>query len=265
MNWTALPFQSLAFCSAMLIGFLAAAQPKSGLRLPEPIDPVEAARAGKTLVSDLLSQVPEGASSTSGTLSTRTRQGKTTVLQVEFLVQPTPSNFVSRYIARDAAGGLIADLRIVQSPGQTNSYFFASGTDVSLRPLSSEELMRPFAGSEFWLADLGLEFLHWPIQMVIGKEMSRGQFCEVLESRPGSTLKNGYSKVVSWIASQRPGVVIVRAEAYDTDGRVLKQFDPKNLQRVQGQWQLQRMQMYNRQTGARSTIDFDLGPGSANP
>ena len=42
--------------------------------------------------------------------------------------------------------------------------------------------MDPFAGSDFWLCDLGLEFFHWPQQKVLKKEFHRQCACTVLES-----------------------------------------------------------------------------------
>ena len=42
--------------------------------------------------------------------------------------------------------------------------------------------MIPFAGSDFWIADLGLEFFHWPEQKVLKKEFRRNCSCVVLES-----------------------------------------------------------------------------------
>jgi hypothetical protein len=119
--------------------------------------------------------------------------------------------------------------------------------------------MRPFAGSDFWVADLGLEFLHWPVQRIIKKEMRRGQFCDVLESVNPAPAAGAYRRVVSWIARNREGIVIVQAAAYDAEDRLLKEFEPRNLERVRGEWQLQEMQMRNRQSGTRTRIEFELG------
>jgi hypothetical protein len=246
---------ALALCLTSAVGW---AQPKSGLRLPEPVDPVKAAREGKALVAELLSQLPESESRTSGMLRTRERRGKTTAYKVFFSVAPSGTNVISRYVARDESPTPFAELTIIQALGFPNRYFLSTRGEPA-NPISGAQLMHPFAESEFWIADLGLEFLYWPNQMVTGQEMKRGQWCEILESRPVD-LVHGYSKVVSWIASsQKPGIVIVQADAYDHNGRLLKQFSPKKLQRVEKQWQLQQMEMLNRQTGTRSTIDFDLG------
>ena len=39
---------------------------------------------------------------------------------------------------------------------------------------------------------------------------------------------------------------------------LLKQFDPKEFKKVQGQWQLEGMEIRNRQTGSRTKIEFQF-------
>ncbi len=114
----------------------------------------------------------------------------------------------------------------------------------------------PFANSDFWLCDLGLEFFHWPQQKVLKKEIKRSRGCTVLESTNPNPATNGYSRVVSWIDGESGG--IVQAEAYDFNGKLLKEFTPKSFKKVNGQWQVGTMQMDNVQTGSRTRLEFDL-------
>lgn len=116
--------------------------------------------------------------------------------------------------------------------------------------------MIPFADSDFWIADLGLEFFHWPEQKILRHEMRRGRSCKVLESINPSPSTNGYSRVVSWIDNESGG--IVHAEAYDAKDKLLKEFDPKSFKKVNGQWELQDMEIRNVQTGSRTRLEFDL-------
>ena len=122
--------------------------------------------------------------------------------------------------------------------------------------LTGEQTMTPFAGSDFWISDLGLEFFHWPDQKIIKKEFMRGRGCMVLESTNPNPSPNGYSRVDSWIDEETLG--IVHAEAYDANGKLLKIFDPKSFKKVNGQWELQDMEIRNVQTGSRTRIEFDL-------
>ena len=117
--------------------------------------------------------------------------------------------------------------------------------------------MIPFAGSDFWVADLGLEFLHWPHQRLLKKEMRHSKSCDVLESVNPAPVPGGYARVVSWIIIESPHG-IVHADAYDAGGELLKRFDPTALEKVQGEYQLEEMEIRNRKTDTRTWIKFNL-------
>ena len=122
--------------------------------------------------------------------------------------------------------------------------------------ISGPELMAPFADSDFWIADLGLEFFHWPDQKVLRHEDRRTRACAVLESTNPNPSPGAYSRVVSWIDNET--LAIIWAEAYDNNGKLLKEFDPKKVKKVNGLWQLQEMEIRNVQTKSRTSIKFDL-------
>jgi hypothetical protein len=128
----------------------------------------------------------------------------------------------------------------------------------SKRNLKGDETMVAFANSDFWIADLGLEFFHWPAQKVLPNPTSvkRGRAYTLLESTNPNPATNGYSRVLSWIDKETGG--ILEAEAYDFNGRLLKDFAPKSFKKVNGQWELQEMEIRNVQTGSRTRLEFDL-------
>jgi len=122
--------------------------------------------------------------------------------------------------------------------------------------LTGEETMIPFAGSDFWLADLGLDFFHWPAQKVLKHEIKRSQACKVLESTNPHSSASGYSRVVSWIDNDTLGIVL--AEAYDAKGKLLKEFKPKDFKKVDGQYQGGRLEIRNLRNDSRSRLEFNL-------
>ena len=122
--------------------------------------------------------------------------------------------------------------------------------------ITDNQTMVPFAGSDFWICDLGLEFFHWPDQKILKHETRRTRECAVLESTNPDPSPGAYSRVDSWIDNETLG--IVHAEAYDSHGKLLKVFDPKSFKKVNGQWELQDMEIRNVQTGSRTWIKFDL-------
>ena len=139
--------------------------------------------------------------------------------------------------------------------GQPNVYTHESVSAGSEKMLPSSRTT-PFANSDFWLGDLGLDFFHWPEQRVLKKEFHRDCACTVLESVNSGSETKGYSRIVSWIDSDSLG--IVEAYAYDGGGKLLKEFTPKSFKKISGQWQVKEIEIRNVQTGSRTRLEFDL-------
>ena len=250
---------------AVLLLFLAVcicpAQPKSDLSAPAPLDPAEGERQARILVAHLLEQKPQQPSTNAGLLKVRDAEGKQHEIQARFDIVPTPTNWFNVYQAAPA-GSTPVKLTIIHTDGQPNQYFLSGPRASAAAPgkLAPEQLMAPFAGSDFWIADLGLEFLHWPDQRVMRKQMRKGQFCDVLQSANPHPAAGGYSRVLSWIAINRTeDIVIVHADAFDSHDKLLKEFDPKKVEKVNGVWQLEEMEIRNRQADTRTRIEFNLG------
>jgi molybdate-binding protein len=51
---------------------------------------------------------------------------------------------------------------------------------------------------------------------------------------------------------------VVYAEAYDLNGRLVKEFAPKTVKKVQGRWELEEMEIINRRIGSRTRLLFEL-------
>ncbi|HEX4343511.1 MAG TPA: outer membrane lipoprotein-sorting protein, partial [Verrucomicrobiae bacterium] len=67
----------------------------------------------------------------------------------------------------------------------------------------------------------------------------------------------GYSKVLTWFDNDSLGVV--QAQAYDAKGDEVKEFTPESVTKVNGQWQVDEIEMDDVQTYSRTVITFDLG------
>jgi len=261
----ALPLSVISF-----VGFLSAlvasfAQPAAELRPPPPLERAEGERQARLLVAHLLSQKPDHDSGNRGSLKIRNTDGTQREVPARFMVQVTPTNWFSIYEASPSGTNSGEKFTAILAKGRPNQYLLgpsnsrASGGSAAQKPISGNELMKPFAGSDFWLVDLGLDFLHWPQQRVVRKQMRKNLFCDVLESTNPHPAPGAYSRVVSWIAVNRPEeIVVVHADAYDSNDKLLKEFDPKRVQKINGVWQLEEMEIRNRQAGTRTRIEFNL-------
>ena len=238
-----------------LLFFLAAAFTGFAENLPIAItDPAEAQAEGRAIVQEILSARPETSGALTGWFNIRTAAGARIRMPVKFETAITATNWTTVYETSASTNDPVSRrLAIEHSPGSPNRYDLEFDDQ---RAAPGAETMYPFARSDFWLADLGLEFFHWPEQRVIRKEIRRSRSCKVLESVNPQPATNAYSKVISWIDRESHG--IVQAEAYDAGGKLLKEFAPKSFKKVNGQWLLQEMEIRNVQTGSRTRLEFDL-------
>jgi len=228
---------------------------------PGKIDPADAPRLGNELVARLIRQVPSANRTNDGLIKIEGSGGVTRSFPVQFVIAAAGSNWFSSYETRPLEGnGPRVKVTVTHAPGRPNTYeILESGQQPgnSPRQLDRADTMVPFAGSDFWIADLGLEFLHWPGQKLIRKQLRKGQSCDVLESTTPNPAPGGYRRVVSWLDIDTGG--IVHATAYDADDRPLKEFEPKVFRKVKGEWQLEEMEIRNLQKKTKTRIEFKLG------
>jgi hypothetical protein len=216
---------------------------------------------GRKLAQQLCDARPAENFTNTGVLQVRVGSGKRLESSLVVKTMANSNSWEILYSATLAVDKDLSEyaLSTTHTPGQQNIYRsteenFAGHFE---KDLLGNKTMTPFAGSDFWICDLGLEFFHWPGQKILKKENTRGRGCMVLESTNPEPPTNGYSRVVSWIDEESGG--IVQARAYDFNGKLLKEFDLKSFKKdASGQWQLQEMEIYNDQTRSRTQIKFDV-------
>jgi hypothetical protein len=240
----------ILFLLSAVLAIAAAGPPTQPVVLP----PEQAASEGKALVAEILSQKPAGNTTSTGVMTIRDAKNKRTQIPIRFQTILTPTNWLSIYEATTT--NVTLKLSITHNDTASNSYAMSAqtGNSIAFKPDNVEGFT--FVGSDFSWADLGLEFLHWPEQHLIKKEMKRSRSCKVLESINPKPVAGAYSRVVSWIDNESDGIVM--AQAYNTQGKLLKEFIPKKVKKVEGQWQLEEMEIDNVQTDSSTRVDFDL-------
>ena len=197
---------------------------------------------GRQLAQQLCAARPAESFTNTGILQIRDGKGGRSEIPVRCEVIVAVTNWQSVYEARTT--NQVVTLWVIHPADRLNEYFYHTNSAEPVPVLgdiptlghlfrstqvSGAELMIPFAGSDFWIADLGLEFFHWPEQKILKKEFRRNCSCAVLESTNPNPTPNGYSRVDSWIDEESGGIVMARA--YDAQGRLLKEFYPKERQK----------------------------------
>ena len=223
-------------------------------------DQTEPEREGQEIVARIRATRPAENSSLEGVLKIFQGRRKRAEIPFRSEIVVTPTNWQSRYQILPSTNAVsLESLVISHGESNANAYHWLGTTDPDP---GAAQIVRPFATSDFWAGDLGLEFLFWPNQRVLKKELRSGQSCYVLESRNPATNGLPYVRVVSWldIDSVRDAGMpaIVHADAYDAQNKLLKEFRPKDFKKINGAWQLQEMEMENVQKGTKTRIEFKL-------
>ncbi|MBT3595666.1 MAG: outer membrane lipoprotein-sorting protein [Verrucomicrobia bacterium] len=153
-------------------------------------------------------------------------------------------------------------LWINHSAGASPSYKLAVSRQLPTAPddfqnLNSEQAMASIGESDFWIVDLGLDFLHWPDQRIFQSKIKRrkGVACKLLESSRPTRSLSGYYKVRSWISIENGGIVY--AEAFDINDRKMKVFEVAGVEKIEGVWYLKGLRIRNLRDKSMSVLEFD--------
>lgn len=205
---------------------------------------------GRELITQLQRANPEASFTNSGTLFIKAKRQPSVKVAYTCRVIVTSTNWTSYYSAVRGTNAF-PGFSVEHRPSEPNIFRDDAGNVIS-----DSQLDVAFAGSDFWRSDLGLEYFHWPEQRVLKWEMKSHVGCQVLESRNPTPRPTGYARVLSWIHDESRG--IVRAEAYDTQGILLKEFRPTELEKVNGRQELKEMVIENVKTESVTRLVFDL-------
>lgn len=217
---------------------------------PAPPGPADNA-AGQALAAKIRSSVPTENLERHAVLLIHSKSGdKEIPVDCQVIVHPDSGNWETIY-QTTAANQQPADrLVITHIAGGPNRY------DYDNKPVAPGATEIPFAGSDYSIGDLGLEFLHWPGQTQLKGEMRLGQPCYVLQST--NTPEGGIVRVKSYIDKDTDGLLI--AEAYDTNGSLVKSFSlhGSSFKKINGQYQVEKMEIENEKTGSHTVLKFDM-------
>ena len=181
---------------------------------------------GRTLAQQLLSLKPESGFTNVGKLVVRGPKKQRREADYNCRVVVTVTNWTSYYSASHGTN-VLPGFSVEHCDGAANRYF-----------------------------DDRTNILNWPNQRVVKWEMKRSFGCKVLESRNSEIPLRMYSRVVSWIHTETGG--LIQAEAYDVNGKLLKEFRPTETEKVNGRHELKEMEIENVQAGTRTTLVFEF-------
>jgi hypothetical protein len=212
---------------------------------------------GMALAKEVRSSQPETNSVITGVLNIKTGKVRKEIPMI-VRVSVQGDKWVSEYETRPGAEAQ-EKLTVRHSMEGANEYYYSKDPAHFAEPakLALGDVFVPFAGSDFALGELGLEFLHWPVQRRLKGEMRLGRPCYVLESvDPKGTTA---ARVQCYIDKETKGILI--AEVFNSEKTKTKEFSlsGSSFKKVNGQWQLEEMKMRNLKTNSQTILKLDLG------
>ena len=203
------------------------------------------------LLAEILDRVPEDKTELFGTLKIRDGNGKSRRIPILWTTLVGQGDWNDVYqTPKDKSPIPPEQLTVIHRAGATNQYkYLRSGQPV---PAAATNLFVPFATSDFWIADFGLEFLRWPNPKHLENEMRSSRACRVIETRNPNPQPGAYSRVLSWIDIDTKGLYI--AEAYDSKNKLLKEFSVRAVKNGR----IKALEIRNDQTDSKTILEFDL-------
>lgn len=241
-----------ALCLLILLTAAAGLSAADSLPVAQQIKLPDPSREGQELAAKLRDAMPEGDSRFTGAFQIVTKDDDVRYVPVSSEIKVHATNWIVTYRATPTNGAAPEVLVITHTPGKPTTYSYTVGGK-AITPVSLEATL---VGTDFALIDLGLEFFHWPKQRRAKHEMRHSRNCHVLESFNDNPSPSGYAKVTSWVDIESGG--IVRAEAHDKAGKLVKEFKVGHFQKVNGRWHLESLKIGTPTTGQDTELKFDL-------
>ena len=117
--------------------------------------------------------------------------------------------------------------------------------------IAPAEFDKKIRGTGVTYEDLALKFLYWPNPRLLGLETITTGNCWKLELRPGSN-RSQYARVVVWV-HQNSGA-LMRLEAYDAKGQLIKRFNVVSAQKIDDRWFLKQMRIETFEVGTNKVV-----------
>jgi hypothetical protein len=190
-RWDRILFYSTIWGASLLFALSACLGQKTPpLSNPEKIDSNLFDPEARQLVRDIISQTPAEKRSWAGLLKIRDGDGRRSEISLTYTIVPEERGWLGIYEARSTPWRGAERLVIVHRDHQPNEYIHSPAGGPGEAPkqavtLRGDRAAIPFAGSDYWLSDLGMEFLHWPEQRLVRDakiKMRLSRPCKVIEA-----------------------------------------------------------------------------------
>jgi hypothetical protein len=117
---------------------------------------------------------------------------------------------------------------------------------------------KPILGTDMTYEDLALRFVYWG-RSSIQEEDNSTTFPAYKLKMTAPTRRSQYSYVLLWVG--KDSGALLRAEGYDWQGRLIKRFEVRSGQKIEGRWYLKQMRIEtvkpeNGKVGSRTYLEI---------
>lgn len=204
----------------------------------EPAVPDE---TGNTLLTQVISRLPQERLTVSGQLHVR-RLGGIPVANLRFTMQldwgSSPARTV--YTISNLDGTPIEQLTLTRYPGGSSETQYSTGNPLVSRDLPP--LSEPIQGTDMSWTDLTLDFLWWPRCVPVGEDDIRGRKTFVVDLYPPADSPDSiYSRVRAWIDQKE--FILLRAQGYDATDTLTRELWIKSLKKIDERWMIKDLEV----------------------
>lgn len=121
-------------------------------------------------------------------------------------------------------------------------------TGGSAQKVSAARFDQKVLGTDISYEELAMKFLYWPNARVTGEQTITLRKCWQIRTEPPRG-ESQYSRVDLWI-DQASGA-LMKAEAFDPSGRMVKKFQVISGQKIEGAWLLKSMRIQSTRSDGR--------------
>jgi hypothetical protein len=124
------------------------------------------------------------------------------------------------------------------------------------RSVAPRELSEKFAGTDFTYEDVEERVLDdFNYRLLNDEEVIDGHKMYKIEAKPVDMSRSQYKYVYYWVAQDVP--VILHAEMYDRDGKLIRELHASALKKVSGMWGARHVEMKSVEEKTRTVLTID--------
>lgn len=158
---------------------------------------------------------------------------------VEMLLDWRAQPATAYYTIRDAFGKAMEHLSVTWPEEGMPEYRYLKGDPLVAAP--TPPLADALAKTDISWMDLSLSFFWWPGGRTVGAQEVKGRACYIIDLPAPPDTFPGCSGVRLWIDPKIP--VMLRAEAYDTEEKLMRRMDVKSFKKINDRWFIQNIEV----------------------